>query len=231
MMQLLDFHAHILPHMDHGSSRTATAHGQLELIHAAGVGEVCATSHFYPQSTLPDRFLSERATSLSHLLSTYGDKPRPRLLMGAEVLICPHLEEMEGLDGLCVEGTRVLLLEMPFTNRDWDRDLYDTVREIRRMGILPVLAHVDRYPRPNIEKLFGEGMIGQINASSLDRWIKPRHLLRWIDEGHIVAIGSDLHGADPAAYRPFEKFVNTYPAAAQAIMQRTRELLGDAVRY
>ena len=33
-MQLLDFHAHILPHMDHGSSRTATSHRQLELIHA-----------------------------------------------------------------------------------------------------------------------------------------------------------------------------------------------------
>ena len=212
-MQLLDFHAHILPHMDHGSSRTATSHRQLELIHAAGVAEVCAPSHFYPQSTLPDPFLSERAESLKHLLRTYGDSPRPRLLMGAEVLICPGLENMEGLSGLCVEGTNVLLLEMPFVQRDWDRSLYQTVREIRRMDILPVLAHVDRYPRNIIEGLF-----------------KPRHLLRWIDEGHIVALGSDLHGSDPVAYRPFEKFVQTNPAAAR-IMERTHELLKDAVRY
>ena len=230
-MTLLDFHAHILPHMDHGSSRTATAHGQLELIHAAGVGEVCATSHFYPQSTLPDRFLSERERSREHLLHTYGDRPRPRLLMGAEVLICPGLENMEGLSDLCVEGTRVLLLEMPFTQRDWDRSLYHTVREIRRMDILPVLAHVDRYPRTVIETMFEQGMIGQLNAVSLHRLIKPRHLLRWIDEGHIVALGSDLHGCDPAAYRPFEKFVRTDPASAEAIMERTQELLKDAVRY
>ena len=230
-VQLLDFHAHILPHMDHGSSRTATAHGQLELIHAAGVSEVCATSHFYPQSTLPDRFLSERAMSRERLLSTYGERPRPRLLMGAEVLICPRLEEMEGLRELCVEGTNVLLLEMPFTNRAWDRELYSTVREIRNMGILPVLAHVDRYPRANIERLFGEGMVGQLNATSLDRWIKPRHLLRWIDEGYIVALGSDLHGSDPVAYRPFEKFVHSNPSAVQAIMARTHDLLKDAVRY
>ena len=229
-MQLLDFHAHILPHMDHGSSRTATSHRQLELIHAAGVAEVCATSHFYPQSTLPDQFLSERTHSREHLWRTYGDKPRPRLLMGAEVLICPGLENMEGLSSLCVEGTNVLLLEMPFTQRDWDRALYQTVREIRRMDILPVLAHVDRYPRNIIEGLFEEGMIGQLNAVSLHRLIKPRHLLRWIDEGHIVALGSDLHGSDPASYRPFEKFVQTNPAAAR-IMERTHELLKDAVRY
>ncbi len=229
-MELLDFHAHILPHMDHGSRHTATAHRQLELIHAAGVSEVCATSHFYPQSTLPDRFLLDRTQSREHLLRTYGDRPRPRLLMGAEVLICSGLDKMEGLSELCVEGTNVLLLEMPFTDRDWDAALYHTVREIRRMDILPVLAHVDRYPYPIIENLFREGMVGQLNADSLDRLIKPRRLLRWIDEGHIVALGSDLHGADPASYGPFEKFIKKNPAAAQ-IMEHTHELLKDAVRY
>ncbi len=231
MMELLDFHAHILPHMDHGSTRTATAHGQLGVIQAAGVAEVCATSHFYPQSTLPDRFISERAASREHLLKTFGDQPRPRLLMGAEVLICPGLEEMEGLTDLCVEGTRVLLLEMPFTNKTWDRALYQTIREIRRMELLPVLAHVDRYPRSLIEEMFAEGMVGQLNAVSLDRVIKPRHLLKWIDEGAIVALGSDLHGSDPAGYRPFEKFVKSNPERVEAIMERTRILLKDAVRY
>ncbi len=229
-MEFLDFHAHILPHMDHGSRHTDTAHKQLDLLQSAGVGAVCATSHFYPQSTLPDRFLSERRHSLEHLLRTYGEKPRPRLLMGAEVLICPGLEKMDGLLDLCVDGTRVLLLEMPFTNHDWDGALYQTVHEIRKMDLLPVLAHVDRYPRPIIEAMFDAGMIGQLNADSLDRWVKPRHLLRWIEEGHIVAVGSDLHGAEPAAYRPFEKFITSNPAAA-CIMERTRELLQGAVRY
>ncbi len=231
MMELLDFHAHILPHMDHGSTRTATALGQLELIQAAGVREVCATSHFYPQSTLPARFLSERNNSLAHLIRTFGDRPRPRILPGAEVLICPGLEEMEGLADLCVEGTRVLLLEMPFTNSDWDAPLYQTIRAIRRQGLLPVLAHVDRYPRPLIEALFEEGMIGQLNASSLNHLIKPRHLLQWIDDGCIVALGSDLHGADPSGYKPFEKFVNSQASRAEAIMARTHALLQDAVRY
>ncbi len=230
-MKLIDFHAHILPHMDHGSARTATAHAQLETIQAAGVEEVCATSHFYPQSTLPADFLSEREKSRAHLFKTYGDKPRPRLLMGAEVLICPGLDEMEGLADLCVEGTRILLLEMPFTNEKWGQALFDTVHYICRAGITPVLAHVDRYPKDLIEAMFDRGVYGQLNASALDHWIKPRHMLRWIDQGHIVALGSDVHGSDPARYRPFEKLVHACPDRVEAIMERTNTLLRDAVRY
>ncbi len=231
MKELLDFHAHILPHMDHGSTRTATACEQMKLIHAAGVSEVCATSHFYPQSTLPEAFLRERTFNRDHLFRALGDTPRPRLLMGAEVLICPGLEGMEGLADLCVEGTRVLLLEMPFTSDHWDDHLYATIRRIRRMSIIPVLAHVDRYPRDLIEELFEDGMVGQLNATSLDRFFKPKHLLRWIDEGNIVALGSDLHGADPRSYAPYTKFVRSMPARAEAIMERTADLLRDAVRY
>ncbi len=230
-MELMDFHAHILPHMDHGSKHTATACEQLKLIHEAGVSEVCATSHFYPQSTLPERFLENRADSRRHLLHKLGNAPRPRLLMGAEVLICPRLEHMEGLKDLCIEGTNVLLLEMPFTKTPWDREIYETLQAICDMDIQPVLAHVDRYPDMLIEELFARGMCGQINAVSLNRFFKPKYLLRWIDEGHIVALGSDLHGSEPKAYAPFKKIVSTMPDRVNFVMTRTAELLQNAVRY
>ncbi len=230
-MELIDFHAHILPHMDHGSRHTATAHGQLDVIQAAGVAEVCATSHFYPQSTLPDVFLSDRVASVEHLLHTYGDKPRPKLLLGAEVLICPGLDEMEGLANLCVEGTHVLLLEMPFTDDSWSRDFFTTARNIRDLGITPVLAHVDRYPYHLIEQLFEYGLHGQVNADALDCFLKPRRLLHWMDEGHIVALGSDLHGSDPLGYRAYEKFIRKFPDYAEMVMGRTHNLLRDAVRH
>ncbi len=230
-MELLDFHAHIIPHMDHGSTHTATAIEQLKLIHAAGVTDVCATSHFYPQSTRPAQFIANRTYNRGYLLDKMGDTPRPRLLMGAEVLIYPRLEEMEGLADLCIEGTRVLLLEMPFTTDPWGRALYETIHEIRRMGITPVLAHVDRYPQHLIEELFEEGLVGQINAASLDRLFKPKHLLRWIDEGRIVALGSDLHGAAPKAYNSFTKVLSALPDRMETVMSRTRSLLADATRY
>ncbi len=230
-MELLDFHAHILPHMDHGSKHTATACEQMRLIAAAGVSEVCATSHFYPQDTLAEAFLRERTRSREHLLHTLEGIPRPRLLMGAEVLICPGLEEMPGLPDLCIEGTRVLLLEMPFTTDAWNRKLYETICRFRLMNITPVLAHVDRYPRHLIDELFDDGAVGQINADALDHLIKPRHMLRWIDEGHIVALGSDLHGSNPKAYSSFVKLATAMPDRVGRIMNRTAALLAGAVRY
>jgi protein-tyrosine phosphatase len=231
MAEVIDFHAHILPHMDHGSVRTAGAVSQLAILRQAGVDEVCATSHFYPQDVLPEVFLHERKRSLECLLNAYGHEPRPRILLGGEVLICPGLENMEGLRELCVEGTNVMLLEMPFTHGDWDRSLYRTVYEIRKMGIVPVLAHVDRYPRDSIERLFEMGVNGQINCGSLIGLFKPKHLLRWIEEGRIVALGSDLHGHDPKSYAPFIKVMNTMTDHADRVMSATATLLKDAKRY
>lgn len=231
MAEWIDFHAHFLPHMDHGSGRTATAVAQLSLMQEAGVSRVCATSHFYPQNVLPEIFLEERRESLEKLLRAYGNQPRPRILPGAEVLICAGLEKMEGLRELCVEGTNVLLLEMPFTHKDWERPLYRTVSEIQKMGIHPVLAHVDRYPVASVENLFEMGLYGQLNCDSLTKFIKPRHLLRWMDDGHIVALGSDLHGCDPKSYAPYRKVMVRMTDRARRIMRTTETLLRNAVTY
>ena len=231
-MEIVDFHAHILPHMDHGSTRTATGKDQLSLIHQAGVHTVCATSHFYPQDILPAVFLEQRQESLQSLLRAYGDHPRPKIIAGAEVLICPGMEEMEGLEALCPEGSRFLLLEMPFTKQGWDRVLFRTVHEIMQRGIQPVLAHVDRYPAHLIESLFEMGLQGQINASSMMAGLfKPRGLLRWLEEGRIVAFGSDLHGNDPRSYAPFTKLQKQYPDHFASVMEATTALLKDVKRY
>ena len=231
-MEIMDFHAHILPHMDHGSTRTETAKNQLALIQSAGVHTVCATSHFYPQDVLPAVFLEQRQESLRHLLKTYGTAPRPRIIAGAEVLICPGIDEMEGLEELCFEGTRVLLLEMPFTKDNWDRSLFRTAYGMTKRGITPILAHVDRYPAHLIEEMFDMGLQGQINAGSMvGGLLKPRRLLSWIEEGRIVAFGSDLHGKDPRGYAPFTKLQKQYPDLFRSVMESTAALLKDAKRY
>ena len=49
---------------------------------------------------------------------------------------------MDGLELLCLEGTNVLLLEMPFSASVWNDRLYHTIDEIAERGICPVFAHV-----------------------------------------------------------------------------------------
>ena len=228
---MIDLHSHLAYGFDDGAVDREVCCRMLEAYAAGGVTTVCATSHFYPQDILPEVFLEEREDSLKLLLKGYGHGRRPSILLGAEVLICQGLENMEGLRDLCVQGTDVMLLEMPFTHGDWDRSLYNTVREIKKQGINPVLAHVDRYPKESIEELFDMGLYGQINCDSLVKLFKPKHLLRWIEDGKIVAFGSDLHGNNPKSYAPFTKVMSTMTDHVDHIMRTTATLLKNAKRY
>ena len=60
-MAEIDFHAHILPGCDHGSSNLETSLRQIALAKAAGVDVVCATSHFYGHQSSVEHFLDKRA--------------------------------------------------------------------------------------------------------------------------------------------------------------------------
>ena len=230
-MKIIDFHAHILPRLDHGSRSSQVSLAQLQLMSQAGVDTVCATSHFYPQEILVDDFLEARAASLARLLEISQNKPRPKIILGAEVLICEGLDRMEGLEKLCLEGTDILLLEMPFSAGAWSDRLYRTVAEISNRGIRPVFAHVDRYPYKLVEALFDMGFQAQLNAVCLSQLLKPKHLMRWIEEGKIIALGSDLHGDNAKAYEPFTKVCGSLGDQAQRIMENTDKLISSAVRH
>lgn len=202
---------------------------QLAMIQAAGVDTVCATSHFYPQEVLVQTFLEARDAAFSRLLEVMGDRPRPKILIGAEVLICEGLDQMNDLEALCLEGTDIMLLEMPFSESAWNRRLFQTVADIADRGIRPVFAHVDRYPQKLVEQLFQTGFTAQLNVDALNRFFKPKHLLRWIDEGVIVALGSDLHGSAEDAYVPYIKVCEALGERTEQIMHKTEKLLASAI--
>jgi hypothetical protein len=79
--------------------------------------------------------------------------------------------------------------------------------------------------------MFDMGVQGQINADSLNKLFKPKQLMRWIDEGNIVALGSDLHGCDPKSYAPFTKVVSSMADRTERIMRSTEALLQGAKKY
>ncbi|MBQ9130083.1 MAG: histidinol-phosphatase, partial [Clostridia bacterium] len=111
-MERIDFHSHILPRADHGSDGIETSLAQLALLKEAGVRLVAATPHFYPSEQGVTAFLEKRARCVQELLP-HLTKEHPPIVLGAEVLVCPGMEKMEGLESLCAGGGRALLLEMP----------------------------------------------------------------------------------------------------------------------
>ena len=208
--------------MDHGCRDAAMASAQLALAASAGVDVLVATPHFYPHRHRADSFARHRRFAAEELACVRAEG-QPRVLCGAEVLVSPGLDRMEGLSALCVEGTRVLLLELPFNGLN--EDIWQTVCRIRDLGFHPLLAHIDRYDRAAALRAQELGLDVQLNAAALSSPLgRNRRLRRW--EGlHVCALGSDIHGADGRAYRAFSRACHALGPDSAAVMDRAEHLL------
>ena len=187
----LDYHAHILPGCDHGSDGLATSLKQVEMAVSAGVKTICATPHFYPHKESVESFMRRREKTAGLLLHELPENA-PLIQLGAEVLICDGMERLDGLNRLCREGTNELLLEMPFYA--WPESIWDTLYFLCDLAdIQIVLAHAERYPAENIEKLICESVPLQLNAECLTKPLKRKRYLEWIENGYVKYLGSDIH--------------------------------------
>jgi len=227
-MELIDFHAHVLPGADHGSDGRRTSAEQIRMIADAGVNTVVATPHFYPHRHTLTGFLEKREKSANELKSILPDGA-PKIILGAEVLVCSGLSRMEGLDRLTVSGTDTVLLEMPLTA--WTGDLLDTVEAIYKSKLTPVMAHIDRYPKRAVEELLEIGVKAQLNADALCRFFDRRKLLRYVEDGKIVAVGSDLHGAKKGGYTKFTSACKYLGDYLPEIMKKSEALIAPNVIF
>ena len=221
-MGFIDFHSHIIPWADHGSSSIDTSLFQLNSASEAGVTTIVATPHFYPQQENVARFI-ERRNSCFEILKEHLSDEHPKVLLGAEVLICDNIEQMPGLDSLCIEGTRIILLELPFT--DFSDSYVYSVKMLLKQGYTVILAHADRYNPNNINRLVHAGAKIQLNADSLSKLFVQPHLKEWVERNEVVAIGSDIHGADKKAYNKFKKALKKLGDSADFVTSETNNLL------
>ncbi len=215
---MLDCHSHLLPGVDDGSRSIEESIQLLTMLQQQGVTAVIATPHFYADEQSVQQFLDRRRCAYEKLSAALPDASLPTILLGAEVRYYHGIARMEGLDRLCVENTRVLLLEMPMTR--WSGS---TVRELLEIAntknITLVLAHIERYirlqPREVWEQLLHHGVLMQVNASYFNERRTRRMALRRLAEGEIHLLGSDCHG------------VRSRPPAIGQALAVIRKRLGD----
>lgn len=220
---MTDFHAHILPGADHGSDGMETSLTQLALAEAAGVDTIIATPHYYPQIDRFSDFLALRERTFSELMNRYHGPIR--ILPAAEVHMCVGLDHLNGIEELCIPGTDVILSELSF--RGYAGNMGETFTRMLDDGLFPILAHVDRYSHTLIENYFSLGLYGQVNADALTRQFGRKQLVEWIDEGFVLALGSDIHGTEPG-YAPFEKARAFLGERAHVLDQAAARLLSEA---
>ena len=195
---MTDFHSHFLPGIDDGSDSVETSLQMLALWRGPGrVDRLCATPHFYAEHNTPGRFLRRRARALASLTQAAADQgvPLPEILLGGEVRFFDGIGAAEDLPALCLEGTNLLLLEMPFV--PWTDRMLGEVAELRRRGLTPVAAHVERYMGFNSARMmrafFDLDILIQCNAEFFLTRHTARKALRMLDRGQIHFLGSDAH--------------------------------------
>ena len=196
VQKMIDFHTHILPGMDDGSKSVSESLQMLRMEREQGIDLVVLTPHFYSSENSPDVFLRRRQRSWQ-ALSGALEEGMPKLLPGAEVQYFESIGNLDSIQDLCILGTRLLLLEMPF--RRWDERTIQTVLSLNGTnGIQIVLAHVERYlSYPGnpaaLDLLRRNGILSQMNVSSFDGWLRRRKASAMVREGKVHLFGSDCH--------------------------------------
>lgn len=224
---MIDLHSHILPGMDDGSRDVEMSREMLEMLSRQGVTAVMATPHFYAASDNPEEFLRRRAEAAARL----GETPIP-VELGAEVAYFDSMSRSGMLQKLCLGDTRLLLVEMPYG--DWSSRMVREVCDLTaQLGVIPVLAHVDRY-RAQFAKympeFLREGILFQCNADAFLNWRTRGWALSLLRRGAMFFLGSDCHNVTTRSPRMAEaKQVITKKLGEQAlddITAFTAETLG-----
>lgn len=197
-----DFHSHILPCVDDGSDSVEESLRMLAASSSQGVRRIVATPHFYPHMHNPEDFLEKRRAGLESLVSAMtqnGDcrEDYPDLYVGAEVAYFSGISRCDWMKKMCVSGSRLLLVEMPFER--WSEKMLDELSEMEpALGIIPVIAHLDRYfsfqPKNLMDELFARELLVQCNAESFLNGRTRKKVLKMLGAGQIDFIGSDCHG-------------------------------------
>lgn len=192
---MIDFHSHMLPGIDDGSSGVDESLTLLDHSAKQGIGIVCMTPHFYPSQEDPERFLRHRQKAWERLAPNLAEDG-PKIRLGAEVYFFSGISRNETVRELELQGTDILLLEMPFEK--WSDAVVREVVDLNdRRDVRVMLAHIERYlkyqSRDVWEFFLDNGIIMQSNADFFLDWKTKHKALRMLREGRIHVISSDAH--------------------------------------
>lgn len=193
-MYIIDFHSHILPGVDDGSTDLEMSDAMLDMAYLQGVAVQVLTPHFYASRMNPEDFFMRRDYAYEKI-QPVAKKNKVWTKLGAEVAYFRNMHEADILDKLTINGTRVLMVEMPFDQ--WTGKEVDTVNGILRRGFILVLAHVDRYislqkDNEAMEEILDKQVISQINCEALDSFFEKRKVIKTIGSRAFL-LGTDAH--------------------------------------
>lgn len=195
---MIDVHSHVLPFVDDGSPDTESSLILLDECVKSGVTDLFLTPHYMKIRN----YLSEYAHN-REIFETFQTRVQEagipiRLHLGNEIYYTISTpKDLREKKVVPLGDSDKVLLE--FSLSEEDEDIAEAIHNIKTLGLVPVIAHPERYPYlkpadfPVMKKM---GALIQINASSLlgvHGVDVEKKAFRLIKEGYADFVASDLH--------------------------------------
>lgn len=195
---MIDFHTHILPNVDDGPKTIEESLEILKTLEELNIDTVCLTPHYYASRKTPERFIEKRNKAYEELKEAYSGNIK--FLLGSEVCYYSGISNLKEITSLRLEGTKLLLLEMPSV--PWNNLVINEVLSLNaRDDIQVVLAHIERYidfqKKETLDLLIRSQVLFQSNLSFFYGIFRRKKALKMLN--NISFIASDVHNKETLA--------------------------------
>ena len=235
---MIDFHSHILPNIDDGSTSMLETINLIKEARQVGFTDIIATPHYiqgyyeadcYERNGLLELIKKEIGKGVdfsdSNLQlkepSLFMQEPSPSLHLGNEIYITPEiLELIENGQASTINNTKYVLFELPMNSKPLF--VKDVIYKLMENGYSPIIAHPERYSyvqenREYIHELVNMGALLQANYGSVIGMYgsKAQKTLKDLLKDDLISFfGSDAHRCNhiytkiPKILKKLEKIVS-----------------------
>ena len=200
LLPKIDYHSHILPCIDDGAESIKKSLMLLEKAKQYGIQAIYATPHCYMHKTNVQMFCEMRKCAYEKIKAAATDIP---ILMGAEVLLFPGLENLPELEKFCLENSNSLLIEMPLSESLITEAHFASAHTLSKRFSL-IIAHANRYSDAVVQRLLESDAKLQLNAYDVCKKSERKRTEKWFFADAVCALGSDAH-RDTGVYKKFDK--------------------------
>jgi protein-tyrosine phosphatase len=229
---VIDLHGHLLPGVDDGSRSVQQSHRVLRSFASKGVTHVACTPHLLA-SRVAEGFPAAYDAAWAAL---NVDVPEGiTLVRGAEVMLDRPIPPAAAERKVTINGTRYLLVE--FSRMVPAEIVSRALTDVIATGLVPILAHPERYSSCSIETARGWrdlGAVMQVDATTLTmpraRGERARDLVR---EGLADILAGDNHGDERCVATALD-WLSEMDGADQALLlleTNPRAILDDQAIY
>ena len=196
---MVDLHSHIIPKIDDGSQSIETSILMLQEAKKAGFTDIFLTPHYIENYYGLD--IQTRKEKFEELQKIAKEKNIDiNLYLGSEIFINPEIDVLYSKKAiLTLNNSRYMLIEIPMN----DTILYldDVIENLTCIGIVPILAHPERYQYVQnditvCERLIDKGVLFQMNYGSIigvyGKDVK-KTAIKLLKNNYIHFLGSDVH--------------------------------------